>query len=197
MRHRTRTRNAGRRLLGPGGGPIFLDTFSGADGTDLTAHRPEVGPAWAALTAGSVFRLTGSQAALATSAPGAQDVIAVDVGRADVAIALVTTAAADSGLVFRAADANNYWMITLGADAAKLWEHVSGGFNQVVGVAVSTAGAVAVAVVVKGATVTLSLGGAPVFAYTTMASLLTATKVGLRSNADMAARFDAFAVRAA
>lgn len=94
-------------------GPMvyFYDTFTGADGTALSAHTPDidvVGGGWLAATA---WTIQSNQANSAGA--GAANYARANVGLADVTVSAqaVTASGGRFGLVVRFVDTSNHWII--------------------------------------------------------------------------------------
>lgn len=101
------------------------------------------------------------------------------------------------GFVVRATDANNYWLLAVGASNGEtdLWKVQAGGFSQVVAQSglTLTSGS-SLSLVLAGNVYTLKQGATTVFTYTDTSNFnTTATKHGLRSETTTTQRFSAFA----
>lgn len=189
----------------PLAGPYTLatDHFTGADDTNLTAHTMNVGIGW---TAGEgVFEIQSNKAALITLGGDSFSVYVTEVSIKDVTITCVVNLGASGagGVAFRYTDTSHFWSVILVEGIAKgltIYEN-AGGFTKKADVvcAVSFSTAYNLSIVISGATVAATLSGgdlgAPVtVSYNTMASNLTATKVGLFAELDVTVVFDDFVV---
>src|SRR5690348_13719061 len=86
---------------------IFLDHFTGPDGTQLTAHAPDAGSAWSVTGGDAEYVIQGNKLSRGSSI---YNYGFVDVGTADMSVsATFSSLEAESGLVARFIDAGNYW----------------------------------------------------------------------------------------
>lgn len=100
---------------------LFYDQFIGTNGTNLTAHTPDVGNAWAAAFGTMTIQ---SNAAYATS--GAYYV--ADMGQANMVITarLQLDSGNSVGVIARYTDLSNYWFFYARTGLAILYERTSG-----------------------------------------------------------------------
>jgi uncharacterized protein YjdB len=108
---------------------IVSDTFTGTNGTVLSAHAPNVtllGGGWA--TAGRTATLNNGHVGLDGTYGGASTAM-VDAGVANGTISASIssgTSGAWGGLIFRATDTNNYWIAVVGDPACAVIKVVNG-----------------------------------------------------------------------
>lgn len=97
---------------GAAAGPTtyFYDTFTGANGTNLTAHTPNVGSAWS-YNAGP-FTIQSNKASCT-----ADSLASVDMGHADgtITVDLNSPSLNNDAVVFRKVDTSNYWRFQVNA----------------------------------------------------------------------------------
>src|SRR5262245_3649521 len=114
---------------GAGSATLLQDAFTGADGTNLTAHAMDVGGGWTAVS--GVAKLLGNRANADTVGADGKGTYQADAGRSDVTVqATVNLAGASNecGLVFRYQDASNFWALSGYAGDGKLYLYeVNGG----------------------------------------------------------------------
>lgn len=112
-------------MMGGGGvatpSQLFYDQFIGANGTNLTAHTPDVGNAWAAAFGTMTIQ---SNAAYATS--GAYYV--ADMGQANMIITarLQVDSGNSVGVIARYVDLSNYWFAYIRTNLFILYERTGG-----------------------------------------------------------------------
>jgi hypothetical protein len=90
----------------------FLDNFTGADGTNLTAHTPDIAPVgatWAKI-GGSDVVISGNKAASIT---GSGFVYAIESGVSNFTLTVTVNATSSGyfGVVVRYSDTSNYWYL--------------------------------------------------------------------------------------
>jgi hypothetical protein len=170
---------------GAGSAALLQDAFTGADGTNLTAHAMDLGGGWTAVS--GVAKLLGNRANADTAGADGKVTYQADAGRSDVTVqATVNLAGASNecGLVFRYQDANNFWALSGYAGDGKLYLYeVNGGTTtqRAAGSAGVTSGVdFVLKVVLSGTGITAYKDGTQVLTYTS-ASFQAATRHGLRS----------------
>lgn len=118
----------------------LLDTFQGANGTDLSAHTMDVGPGWSEVGNGN-WEIQGNVAVAnggTNTPPGA--VVLANAGFADGTITLEfqTSAllAGDTNICFRGTDAANFLMIQAAHEVAGVYitRHQAGGYTALASV---------------------------------------------------------------
>lgn len=177
-------------------GPAVSDTFNRADST-TTMGNADTGQPWVPL-AGT----WGIDANRAYSVDAATDdrQVAVDAANADATVEVdmaVLDAIGGGGLLFRAVDANNYWLFVAEPEIPRwvLYKRVSGTYTLVASFA--QAGATGrLLVTASGSAITCKLDGATLMSVTDTAHQ-TATRHGLRVyrfGSASANRFDNFKV---
>lgn len=192
---------------GPGGGGILVyDTYTDANGTAIASHTPDVRPgsnAWEALV--GTWQIQSNRGKLTASGGGGQNTAAIDAGVANVTaqVDLVTDAGGgtDSGLIVNVGDANNYWLMAVGADGAiTLYQRVAGAFtardnDTYTYVAGNT---YVLKIVTAGDTISGYVDNVLKVTYTTAGrALKTNTKAGIRTfQTDTGSLFDNFRVTA-
>ncbi len=174
-------------LLGAGGAAgsptvLLKDTFTDADGTNLTAHTMDVGPGWT-VYAGS-WDIRGDKTEITSSTGG--NAAAADAGHSDATVqADVTPGNNSCGILFRLTDANNYWWAESdnNAQAFRLVEWNAGSVINRGQVAVTLNGGTTYTVqaVLSGSTITVTLDGGNMITYSSATFNQTATKHGLWS----------------
>lgn len=181
----------------------FEDRFNRADDTTL-------GPSWTALV--GTWGIEGGKARLYTNSAQAAAVAETGQADGDLRCALTTSPTIqriDCGVVFRAADNNNYMLVTLTRTAAEntvaLWKRVGGSFTLLwsgfsAGMSVDWNRTYAVKVTYEGQDVTVYLDNAPQFRWAGITGLESNTKAGIRvhygaTSDDLGTRFDNFSVQ--
>lgn len=88
----------------------FLDHFTGADGTNLTSHTPDIGSAWTINTGATTIQSNKA------SSP-ADSVVSVDMGQADgiITCSMDSPLANNDAIVFRKVDSSNYFRFQVNA----------------------------------------------------------------------------------
>ncbi len=178
---------------------LLSDTFTGTDGTLLTAHTMDVGAGWTNQTI-TTYKIASNKATF-NSGGGGQGETVADAGAADVTITCdhVVGSGGDAGVVFNDQDTNNYWLLAANTTWI-LYKQISGSFTSVATGGTITAGvSYAVSITTAGDTVTVLIdGSAPFSAYTAASRpLKTATKVGIRNFAATTNTWDNFLVTSA
>jgi hypothetical protein len=157
-------------------------SFTAADGTNLTAYTPEVGPAAVALS--GAWEVNANHARCTTSSPG-QCAAVWDVAHADVAVEVtVVTVGADPGVVVRAQDDANYLVMAFGpaVGGIQLYSKVGGAYSPVgAGVFVGIADGDVIKVVTVGSAVYCYLNGTLQVTVTTT-QFVNNTKHGFKVN---------------
>ena len=89
---------------------LSRDTFTDANGTALTAHVPDLGPAWQEATGGTAgYTIEGNQ--LSRTDPTIRHAF-MDVGEADVKVTIEATHCENLvGLLIRRSDTSHYWEV--------------------------------------------------------------------------------------
>lgn len=189
-------------------GILATDTFTGSNGTSLSAHTMDVGSGWT-LQQGS-WDLQGNQANLVATAGDDQNVATCDPGSADVAFEaqLITPASGhiDAGVVFNFSDNSNYWLLAvtrrtdLTIHGWFLYERNAGSFTLRASETASGLPAqnttYTIRIITRGDAIGVMIDGAVRLGYSVSARpFKTATKVGLRiyksaGDPDGGSRFD-------
>lgn len=103
-------------LLRPKGGPLFLDTFTDANGTNLAAHTPDVdtvGGGWINAATGATWGIASGKA-IKEAAGNFRNAAWIDAGTADAqATCQYTQSTRSGGLGLRISDENNCWVVAL------------------------------------------------------------------------------------
>lgn len=103
--------------------PLLYDTFTGANGTDLTVHTMDVGPGWvwddSGITPGNGYKIQGNKAEYTTALDEYRPIHS-DSGSADFDLTLQATGCWDDASnlsipvpIFRLADAGNFWQVVI------------------------------------------------------------------------------------
>lgn len=177
-----------------GGTILAQDSFTGINGTNLTAHTPEIGPAWA--TDGSVWQITSNQADPVTPLIGqlnAFQELNTDDAEAQVVVAIPNPIPLNyilAGIVFRYVDVNNYCFARIThVDYAPTSDEVEMGYNNNGVLTIlhkinlgsfNIAGTNrTIKVQTKDDLIQVFLNGEPIISYYTVPSNPTGTKWGL------------------
>lgn len=179
------------------------DTFTRSN-SSTSLGNADTGEAWSALS--GTWGIASNKGYLA-SATG-QAVAVLDTGEADGTLTVdVTTSSTadrtDDGIVFRAADDNNYMLVTIvkhpaGENSLNLWKKVAGSYTLL---ATAMSGAFAdgttytVEAIYVGTSIEIKVNGTSEITYGTSTGLEANTKVGIRVNEgagvdDGGSRFD-------
>jgi hypothetical protein len=166
------------------GGPrtVGFDSFTGANGTALTAHTLNTGQSWTHLLGTGLGQLEGNQAQL-TSVASSGNVWSADFKQAagQVSAQVNWGGTCDGGLAFRFSDANNGWYFDLSPpNTVQIIQHQAGSdvARASATVAVSTGANHQVKVTANGPVLTGWLDGAAVVSYSSTFNA-TATQAGL------------------
>jgi len=169
-------------------GPLLRDTFTGADGTNLTAHTMEKGAGW---TVTCPFRIQSSRCqknATTNTSAAFGDIIHADAGASNGTvqgdIILAGSGSWTLGLALRVTDINNCWLLAAGLSALDKFEisEVSAGTSVIR--ASATFAFVAgqsytFKAVLSGQTITGYINGVQQLQYASAASNQSATRMGL------------------
>lgn len=165
---------------------LARSTFTGANGTALTALVPEIGPAWVA--ASGTFQVQANQATPLSADPGGVRWVAVqDAGQADCLVECTITlqSSGQASLVFRYTDTGNLWILHLSdpANTLEIYERVGGTFTLRASTAMTLAPATPYrcVVVAQGASISTFVNNTAGPTYATAATGLSATMHGFRS----------------
>jgi lysophospholipase L1-like esterase len=165
----------------------IYDTFTGTNGTALTAHTPDVntpGHTWASPV--GALNIQGNKARNTTTLSTAISVI--DSGRSDATAQVVVNETvggnADAGLVLRYSDTSNYWKLYLdcAAGTVTLEEHSTANGVVTRGQANVTQSAginYLVTAVLSGSTILAFVNGQHLIEYTNATQNQSATKHGI------------------
>lgn len=180
------------------GGVLIYDTFTGANGTALTAHAPDIntpGGAWVQIN--GTWTIQSNRASVA----GDGNVrIAAGVSNYSLSvIAVAVSATSAAGLTGRVQDSSNLWAIQIvnSTNVFRIAE-VNGGVTTVratTSVTISDGVSYTMAGTFNGATITATLDGANSLSYGSATFLQTDPDVGLRAGNDTCT-FDDFTVTA-
>lgn len=197
------TRSIGLRATGTVTPSPYLsrDTFTDSDGTLITNHTPDDGPAWSVVSIANIgddlgdpdiqnnqLRFTGEPLTEGSTADG--DAIIVDVGQADVTITVDWTPAVGvdnrNSVVMRYVDADNFWMFNVREPNAdmNLFEKSSGTTTaRDTATKTWTEGQTyALKVVLSGTSITCYVDDVEVLSYASATAHETETKHGVGRN---------------
>jgi hypothetical protein len=164
---------------------LLQDSFTGSNGTNLTAHTMDVGPGWTAATGSLV--LASNQAAngsgvslYASDSTAADGTVSCDCYPGN------NNAGAGTGVVFRFTDMSNYWLAFLTNNTFELAEVASGTLTNRASTSFGFTGDGAhkytISVTYAGASISATVNGGNTISYGSAATGLSATKCGLYSN---------------
>ncbi len=149
----------------------FYDTFTGTNGTNLTAHTPNVGSAWTYNPAAIDIQ---SNKAVNPALSGG-DVATVDMSHADGTITVVFNAVTSNNdaIVFRATDSSNYWRFQVndigGGGTTAYLINTTAGSDTIVDSGATTLSSGAdhtFEVILSGTSIICKLDGATIFTQT-------------------------------
>lgn len=167
------------------------DHFTGADGTNINAHTPDVGSgSWVNLT--SNFTIQTNRAA-----PNAAASLSYfDIGVSDFTASVIINrgSLAAQRLVIRLTDASNYWCVTFAGNSTtySITERVAGTDTvraTDATISAATGGDHTLTITCSGAAISATFDGGHGISYGSAATNVTATKVGIKS-VNTSDRFD-------
>jgi hypothetical protein len=174
----------------PAPGPVLLkDTFAEANGTPIDKHTMDVGAGWNVLSGSWVIQ--NHQLNL-TDTGAHVDAIVADAARSDVGVSLNFTTANQAatgnvGIVLRAQDNQNYWLVALRNNQLTIFLMRAGRLTAMTGpvtVPISPNAAYTMRAVASGPNITCFINGVEYLQYTGATFLQTATKHGIYSYRD-------------
>ena len=179
--------------LVPSGGSSggVTDSFNRADNAS-SLGTADTGQTWTALA--STWGISSNQAY--NPGAGANAPAVLDSGKSDCTIQVtIATQAGDSGLSFRATDANNFFEVTFSTTQYQVWKIVAGAFTNLASGTITGANGDVLKVVLSGSTIQIFQNGVQLGTNITDAFNQTATKHGLSQVSGSAgARWDNFSV---
>lgn len=180
-------------------GTLILDTFTGANGTTLMSHGPDVGGAWAGTLNNPNGQLQGNQLQLTVNSGGAH----IDAGASDVDIRVdwvldASTTAQRNSIIVRYLD-GDFWLVNFRLLEGDVSIQEFDNPTLTMRAAAShtfTAGAThAIRVTAVGSVITVYVDDAEVVSYASAAFLQSQTRHGLyRNSGSSLTRFDNFRV---
>lgn len=161
------------------------DDFNRADSTSSLGSPSDGGSAWSAL-AGT----WGINTNRGYSPSGGQAVAVLEASAADVRLeAVIQTAGSDYGLVVRASDNSNYWLLAITATNFVLYRKEAGSFTNETSGPAATVNGDTVRFEANGTSLKGYLNGVEKLSFTSSFNQ-SATQHGIRSNTDAVVRFD-------
>jgi hypothetical protein len=170
-------------IIAAGGGASTLvnDTFTDSNGTNLTAHTPDIRPgsnAWGTVSGTQTVQSNQANAS-------ASGYYTIDAGQADVTITyLVTPTAAGNGwgITARRSDANNGWdpAINPVTNQIQIYEQAAGVYTLRASTSFTVSNGVqyTLQAVLSGSTITLSVNGGNQISYNSATSNQSVTRHG-------------------
>jgi len=170
--------------------PVHLDAFTDTNGTNITAHTPDVGGAATVLSGGADIQ--GGQFNV-TSTTGTDNCMITWPAVADGYFEIVVKQAIGrDGIVFRSTDVLNFWLAHLTATTLQIYDVQAGVFTLRSSVAITKASGDKITVSTEGNVITAFLNDTQTITFTS-AFNNTATLAGIRSQ-DIGDKMDNFAI---
>jgi hypothetical protein len=169
---------------------LVHDSFTDTDGTDITAHTPEidvVGGGW--ITAGNWTTQNNR-----LSYQIGNSFVTIDAGASDVIITAGMVAANAHSLMFRHTSASAYWIARWNGVAVQLYEF-NGAFQLRASTALSGSGPHELKVTLSGANISVLVNGGSETAYSSSANQ-SATQHGFRALASAGELADSVLIEA-
>lgn len=164
---------------------LVYDTFTGADGTNLTSRSPDIGPTPTA--SDWTFQIQGNKAQCTAVGADPFGVVKYETNRANVAITAtvnISVAGSRHGIAARVSNPSNFWRITIRTAGIFEIMEVNGGTQTVrasAALTINTGVDYALRCVTSGATISGSVDGGNDISYASATHNQTVTAHGLDS----------------